>query len=171
MRYDLLRGEDRVSLDIIARRPDLIVALDETPHKIEELSHGEDSFELRIDGCLHRGRRCITSRGIEIRLDGRTFLFQRLDGGHRAAVGGQGDEIRADMPGVLIACHVEPGALVEPGAPLVTIESMKLQMTISAPRAGRIARIHVAENVPFERGAALVSLVPPEPATASGGER
>ena len=64
------------------------------------------------------------------------------------------------MPGNIVACHTEVGAAVAFGDRLVTIESMKLQMTISAPRSGTVARIHLAENINFERGAVLVSLVP-----------
>jgi biotin carboxyl carrier protein len=64
------------------------------------------------------------------------------------------------MPGTVITCHTGAGAEVALGERLVTIESMKLQMTILAPRTGTVARIHVAENVTFERGTVLVSLVP-----------
>ena len=67
------------------------------------------------------------------------------------------------MPGTLVAHHVEIGAEVALGARLVTIESMKLQVTIAAPRAGVVARLHVAEGATFERGAVLVSLAPSAP--------
>lgn len=161
MSYDIQRGADRIGLDIVGRRPDLSVAIDGVTHRVEEIETSGDSFELRIDGRLYRGRRSLSSSEIRIRLDGQTFVFQRLHGirgGDAAAA--TGDDVRSDMPGTVVACHVETGAEVAVGDRLVTIESMKLQMTISAPRAGTIARIHVAENVNFERGAVLVSLVP-----------
>jgi 3-methylcrotonyl-CoA carboxylase alpha subunit len=161
MSYDIQRGTDRVSLDIVGRRPGLTVAVDGAIHHVEEISHGEDAFELRIDGRVFRGRRSISSGEIQIRLDGQTFVFSRLHGIRGAdAAAATGDDVRADMPGTVVACHIEAGAAVALGDRLVTIESMKLQMTVTAPRTGEVARVHVAENVTFERGTVLVSLVP-----------
>jgi 3-methylcrotonyl-CoA carboxylase alpha subunit len=161
MSYDIQRGPDRVSLDIVGRRPDLTLAIGGTVHHVEEISLGEDAFELRVDGRLFRGRRSISSGEIQIRLNGQTFVFSRLHGIRGAdAAAATGDDVRADMPGTMVACHTHDGAEVALGDRLVTIESMKLQMTVSAPRAGTVARIHVAENVTFERGTVLVSLVP-----------
>jgi acetyl/propionyl-CoA carboxylase alpha subunit len=161
MSYDIQRGADRIRLDILGRRPGLTVAIEGAVHHVEELAAGAESFELRVDGRTYRGRRSVASTEIRIRLDGQTFVFQRLDGIRNSdAAGATGDEVRSDMPGTVVACHTERGAEVTVGDRLVTIESMKLQMTISAPRSGTVARIHVAENVNFERGAVLVSLVP-----------
>jgi acetyl/propionyl-CoA carboxylase alpha subunit len=161
MSYEIQRGADRIRLDIVGRRPGLTVAIDGAVHHVEEVEARAESFELRVDGRAYRGRRSVGSDEIRIRLDGRTFVFQRVHGIRGAdAAGATGDDVRSDMPGTVVACHTEAGAEVAAGERLVTIESMKLQMTISAPRAGTVARIHVAENVNFERGAVLVSLVP-----------
>ena len=52
------------------------------------------------------------------------------------------------------------GEEVVAGEVVVTIESMKLLMNLSAPRAGRIARIAVELNQTFDKGATLVMLEP-----------
>ncbi len=169
MSYDIQRGAERLALDIVARRPALAVAVDGRVHTVEEVSNGGDAFELRVDGRVFRGRRVVTSDDIQIRLDGQTFVFQRLDGIRQAASSSEaGDEIRAAMPGTVIACHVAAGTAVARGDAVVTIESMKLQMAIPAPRSGTVERVHVADNATFERGAVLVSLTPL--AAAPGGE-
>ena len=45
------------------------------------------------------------------------------------------------MPGKVIAVLVEPGAIVEKGAPLIVMEAMKMEHTIGAPAAGKIAEV------------------------------
>ncbi|WP_194815999.1 acetyl/propionyl/methylcrotonyl-CoA carboxylase subunit alpha [Nocardia sp. XZ_19_385] len=47
-------------------------------------------------------------------------------------------EIRSPMPGSVIAVLVEPGATVEAGAPIVVVEAMKMEHTLTAPTAGTV---------------------------------
>ncbi len=75
-----------------------------------------------------------------------------------AHVGGQDDEARltAPMPGKVIALFVEPGAQVERGQPLLVMEAMKMEHTISAPAAGRVSAIRFAVGDQVAEGAQLV---------------
>jgi 3-methylcrotonyl-CoA carboxylase alpha subunit len=50
----------------------------------------------------------------------------------------------APMPGRVIAQLVSPGQAVEKGAPLLILEAMKMECTIYAPAAGRVASFHFA---------------------------
>ncbi|WP_240360739.1 biotin/lipoyl-containing protein [Pyxidicoccus caerfyrddinensis] len=50
----------------------------------------------------------------------------------RQADRGNPNHVAASMPGTVIALHVKPGARVEAGAPLVTLEAMKLERAQSA---------------------------------------
>jgi geranyl-CoA carboxylase alpha subunit len=52
----------------------------------------------------------------------------------RAGGGSAARELRAPFNGKLIALHAEPGAAIAKGAPLLVIESMKLEHTLAAPR-------------------------------------
>ncbi|MEU8896507.1 acetyl/propionyl/methylcrotonyl-CoA carboxylase subunit alpha [Nocardia sp. NPDC048505] len=47
-------------------------------------------------------------------------------------------EIRSPMPGSVIAVLVEPGAVVAAGAPIVVVEAMKMEHTLTAPTAGAV---------------------------------
>jgi acetyl-CoA carboxylase biotin carboxyl carrier protein len=51
---------------------------------------------------------------------------------------------------------VRPGDSVSEGQTLMIIEAMKVMNQISAPRAGRVARIFVEDAEPVEYGAALM---------------
>ncbi len=47
----------------------------------------------------------------------------------------------ASMPGVVVAVHVERGAHVEAGKPLLVIEAMKVEHTIRAPFDGFVSEV------------------------------
>ncbi|UWU67708.1 biotin/lipoyl-containing protein [Bradyrhizobium sp. NC92] len=66
---------------------------------------------------------------------------------------------RAPIPGIVVSITISPGQSVSAGTPLMTIESMKLETTIRAPRDGVVSRIHFKEGESFERDALLVSLL------------
>jgi excisionase family DNA binding protein len=72
-------------------------------------------------------------------------------------VGGTG-AVLAPMPGAVLAVHVEAGALVESGDPLVTLEAMKMEHVVTAPGPGTIAEIAVRPADQVTRGQLLVQL-------------
>ena len=82
--------------------------------------------------------------------------FERFASANASGASSQ-HETRADMPGVVIAVHCEAGQAVSRGDKLVTIESMKLQATLTASHEAVVERVHVAAESAFERGALLVS--------------
>ena len=67
----------------------------------------------------------------------------------------------APMPGKVIALFVEVGAEVERGQALLVIEAMKMEHTISAPSAGRIASIRFAVGDQVTEGVQLVEFAAP----------
>ena len=52
--------------------------------------------------------------------------------------------VRSPMPGTVIAISVAPGAQVQAGDPLVTVEAMKMEHTLRAPADGAVAAVLVA---------------------------
>jgi acetyl/propionyl-CoA carboxylase alpha subunit len=64
----------------------------------------------------------------------------------------------APMPGTVAALHVQIGQELESGAPLVTLEAMKMQHTLVAPRSGSVGAILVEAGDTVEEGAVLVTL-------------
>ena len=75
-------------------------------------------------------------------------------------VGGEGEDVegglRAPMPGKVVTLIAEPGAIVEKGTPLLVLEAMKMEHTITAPRKGKVVSFHVAEGDQVVDGAELV---------------
>ncbi len=75
----------------------------------------------------------------------------------RSGAGASGNDVRAPMPGRIVAVHVKEGDEVEAGAPLVVVEAMKMENEIRAPRSGRIARVAVTPGASVEGKAILVT--------------
>ena len=161
MSYQMLLNERDVTLENVARRPVLRVKNGEIVRTVSESSGPDGAFELVVDGRAYPGWRCTVGDEVHVRLGGRTFIIGLPQAQLRAHVHSKGDdEVHADMPGTMIAIHAEAGASVAAGDKLVTIESMKLQVSLVAHRDGVVDKVHVQAETAFERGALLVSLVP-----------
>jgi 3-methylcrotonyl-CoA carboxylase alpha subunit len=76
----------------------------------------------------------------------------------RAARGNEDGAVRAPMPGAMVNVLVQAGEAVRPGDPLVVIESMKLETTLRAPRAGVAGEARFGIGESFERGAVLIEI-------------
>ena len=64
-------------------------------------------------------------------------------------------ELVAPMPGVVLAVEVALGELVAAGAPVVTLEAMKMEHGVGAPIAGRLAELRIAPGDQVTRGQVL----------------
>jgi biotin carboxyl carrier protein len=67
-------------------------------------------------------------------------------------------DITATLPGLIVAVGVSPGQEVSEGDALITIEAMKMQNEVLAPRGGRIAAVAVEAGQTVATGALLVRI-------------
>jgi acetyl/propionyl-CoA carboxylase alpha subunit len=68
-----------------------------------------------------------------------------------------GDAVRAEAPGTVIAVEVAEGATVRAGQALVIVESMKMEHLVSAPAPGTVGQIVVAPGDTVAPGDALLA--------------
>ncbi|HEX4751303.1 MAG TPA: biotin carboxylase N-terminal domain-containing protein [Solirubrobacterales bacterium] len=80
-----------------------------------------------------------------------------------AAHSGAQSALEAPMPGTVVQLRIEPGATVAEGDTLVVMESMKMEISIAAPRDGSVADVLVALGDQVDRGAPLIELAEEEP--------
>jgi 3-methylcrotonyl-CoA carboxylase alpha subunit len=66
--------------------------------------------------------------------------------------------LAAPMPGKVIKVMTEAGAKVKKGEPLLILEAMKMEHTITAPADGVVKEIHYAAGEQVLEGAELISL-------------
>ena len=101
----------------------------------------------------------VTLRGRRIPVTARTWRERLMAEAERAATVHAGPVVvKATLPGLVVAVVVSVGDEVEEGAPLLTIEAMKMQNEVRAPRAGRVIEVSVAAGVAVATGAALLRL-------------
>ena len=90
-------------------------------------------------------------------LQGATHTLLRDDPLHRVDAGdSHGGGLTAPMPGKVVALLAQPGQTVDKGTPLLILEAMKMEHTITAPTAGTIKAFCYAAGEQVSDGAALV---------------
>ncbi len=67
-------------------------------------------------------------------------------------------EVQAHITGTVWKILVKPGDVVSAEQPLVILESMKMEMPVESPEAGRVASIAVSEGASVDEGDLLLSL-------------
>jgi 3-methylcrotonyl-CoA carboxylase alpha subunit len=70
--------------------------------------------------------------------------------------------LMAPMPGKVVEVRVAPGQRVRRGAPLMLLEAMKMEHTITAPVNGTVAAVHFAAGDLVEEGVDLLDIEPGE---------
>ena len=98
-------------------------------------------------------------------LDGSLYVFQRVEpasgSGRRrsgAAAGEGPGDVLAPMPGAILEVLVAEGDRVERNQTVVLMESMKMELVITAPRDGVVRRVSVEAGQQVERGMRLLEL-------------
>jgi len=106
---------------------------------------------------------------IAVMEQGETFLLRLRDPfEHADAAASATDRVTAPMPGKIIRVTTESGATVKRGEPLVILEAMKMEHTLTAPADGKIESVDVALGDQVQEGAVLLRFAqasPQQPST------
>jgi acetyl/propionyl-CoA carboxylase alpha subunit len=89
---------------------------------------------------------------------GEAFAFTAPTAGPGAGEGGGEDAVRSPMPGKVVQVHAKDGDAVERGAPLLTLEAMKMEHVLTAPRAGVVAGLTARVGDQVSEGLVLARL-------------
>jgi biotin carboxyl carrier protein len=139
------------------------VIIDGREQVVDSRQTGQGTFSLLIEHAT--AEVSVSSRGDEFQVvvGGRTHRLRLLDERalrrlQRAATADGARELRAAMPGKVVAVLIEAGAKVERGQGVLVIEAMKMENEIDAPRAGTVTEICVKPGQAVEAGELLARI-------------
>jgi 3-methylcrotonyl-CoA carboxylase alpha subunit len=118
----------------------------------------DDRLLVSLDGHAYKARAARDGRDWHIFCDGdyrRLSLKEDLAGVDEDARVGS---LAAPMPGKIIQVLAKTGAKVRKGEPLLILEAMKMEHTITAPADGVVKEVHYAAGEQVLEGAELITL-------------
>ncbi|MBA3744300.1 biotin carboxylase N-terminal domain-containing protein [Sporichthya sp.] len=161
-----LKGEgDPIKVAYNLQRGAPVIEVDGKPVIVEIHSAGSELVDATIGGVRRRYRVHLTGVG---GLDGALVdgvggasAFSVVDPlpapGSSVPAGG----LIAPMPGSVVRVMVAEGDTVTAGTPLLVLEAMKMQHTITSPGDGVVTALNVTAGTQVERGTVLVELSDP----------
>ena len=134
--FESVAGQPVYSLIINSKSYEAYVAAAEDQVEWQVLLHGELSSVL-----------------VE---DEREKRLRQAAGGVAAASGEY--QLKAPMPGLIVAVPVSEGQAVKKGEIILILESMKMQNELKSPRDGTITRIKIKPGEGVEQGQPLITI-------------
>lgn len=121
---------------------------------------GQQGWCSTSEGSLHSFSWAWVGNYLELWMDGNVFTFERVERSRRsdreASVGSS--DILALMPGTVTQIMVMPGDSVNRGQTVIIMESMKMELTVTAHRDGVVKRVAVAQDDRVDKGMRLLEL-------------
>jgi 3-methylcrotonyl-CoA carboxylase alpha subunit len=154
----LLRENERFAIEVAYRGPEYHMTLPTSPAhtRVVHRAPGQLGVEIagrRFNVGVHVGPDHVTvmaRRGI--------YRFAIEDPGAAAmAQDASGGSLAAPMPGKVTRVHVQEGAKVKKGTPLLVLEAMKMEHTITAPADGTVTALRCGEGDQVTEGVELVT--------------
>ena len=106
----------------------------------------------------HRLAFAVNSRDTWVFLDGRVFVVPAAESTARRATTDDDTALMAPMPATVVSIHVSPGQDVARDEVLVTLEAMKMELPIKAPRPGRVTGVMCQQGELVQPGVRLMEI-------------
>jgi 3-methylcrotonyl-CoA carboxylase alpha subunit len=125
------------------------------------VSKADGGFDLVLDGLKSHVVAVVDGHELYLRTRNGRFDLHWVDpfGGEDEEQSGE-DKIVAPLPGTVVALLAEEGAMLEKGAPILTLEVMKMEQTLRAPFAGVLKAIKCKVGDIVQEGVELAEVEP-----------
>jgi 3-methylcrotonyl-CoA carboxylase alpha subunit len=119
-----------------------------------------DGLEAEVSGRVERVHVAASGRNLELFRRGRhvSLRVAHTEDSLQASSEADAGSLVTPLPGIVVAVHVSAGQKVARGAPLITLEAMKMEHTVSAPYAGTVERLPFGLSDRVGAGSVLVEL-------------
>jgi geranyl-CoA carboxylase alpha subunit len=157
--FRLACGEEDVDLVVTPRGAELEVA---GRGLVTLLDRSGSQVRFRFEGVDRSA--VVTERpdGLEVSLDGPSWRFARAPASRAAAAGPSAGAVLAPMAGAVVAVRAEDGERVASGAVIAVVEAMKMQLELTAPRAGRVAGLELKPGDQVKAKQVVAEIAPEE---------
>jgi biotin carboxyl carrier protein len=147
-------GERELAVEVLRERRGPRPALVKVDGRVFRV-HAEAPNSARTPDGARRFR--INGQALQVQIE--TELERRA---RPAASQGRskGARILAPMPGRVVKLSVRPGDRVLAGAPLLSVEAMKMENELSAPSSGQVVRVAVEVGATVEADQELIVIAP-----------
>ncbi len=139
-----------------------------------QVTVGENTYQIRAQRPEHgrlnlqvgdrRLRVYVASDGLRryVAMAGQTWALERPKPQPKrrgvAAGGSASGRVEAAMPGLVLDVLVAEGDAVERGDVVVLLSAMKMELRVTAPTGGHVAKVHCQPGQVVERGQVLVEI-------------
>ena len=131
----------------------------------ESINPGEDLF-IVLDGQMIRGTVLMSNQNLLVGVDGLFFKISDSRSTESSRIDQISGSIQATMTGRVIQILVKLGDQVDKGDPVVVLEAMKMEHSLTAPVTGKVSTLDTALNQLVEQGY-TVATIEPEPTPLS----
>jgi len=123
--------------------------------------NAEGEIDVTLDGVTSRVVPAVDGHELYMRTRSGRFELHWVDpfGGDDEEQVGE-DKIAAPLPGTVVAILAKEGAMLEKGAPILTLEVMKMEQTLRTPFAGVLKKIKCKVGDIVQEGVELAELEP-----------
>jgi len=153
----------QVTFGRAGRADSLLVDVDGDVRRFEIVGQATGQATLSCEGLAITVTPVVSDRvaGFASMVASASFEVQPYLSGSLLAQAGAGDgQVRAPMMGRVVAVHVAEGQVIAAGDVLAVMESMKMELTIAAPVAGRVTAIDCPVGGTVERDQVVFELAP-----------
>jgi 3-methylcrotonyl-CoA carboxylase alpha subunit len=131
-------------------------------YALHVVARGAQALDVEVAGQMQRVSVVEVDQTLHLFRAGRQAALRlaRTEDALQVSAGAEEGSLLTPLPGTLVAVHVTEGQQVVRGAPLVTVEAMKMEHTLTAPYDGVVTRLAFGLTERVAAGAVLVELAP-----------
>ena len=154
-------GDEDIMREVLVHKAGHFSVIDDDgyPQYFEVHTSRDDlAFDILVDGQWLNASIIVDGAKVDVLYDGLHYRFDWHDplADFEGDAGGAG-KLSAPMPGKIVAIKVNVGDQVKKGAPLVILEAMKMEHTITAPFDGEVQAVNANPGDQVDEKLELVS--------------